>query len=50
MNFVIHDAAEATVEGINFFGAISEMFNFTGLSRSSGKERETNHGLLDCRR
>ena len=32
LNLVINDAAEATGEGINFFGAINEMFNLFGRS------------------
>ena len=32
LNLVINDAAEATVEGVGFFGTISEIFNFFGRS------------------
>jgi hypothetical protein len=30
LNLVINDAAEATIEGIGFFGTIAELFNFFG--------------------
>ena len=32
LNLVINDAAAAAIEGVNFFGVISEIFNFFGRS------------------
>jgi len=32
LNLVINDAAEATIEGVTFFGTIAESFNFFGHS------------------
>ena len=38
LNLVINDAAEATTEGINFFGVIAEIFSFFGRSLSRWAE------------